>query len=193
MLTTVIDNIVLVRADTFTKEMGKAGRRALANGTLKIDDIAKQTIYTATLQLKAYFSLLADISSMYSQVNRGYIVPGMELCMKLSKGAASSESMPALADQLGTFTQDSAKAVAELVDTKQKEVLAGLKDRARMAAESTQLLESTVTSRGLEVDHSAKKAIERGAEMNKEEAKNILNASVSETVSNSETVDASMS
>jgi hypothetical protein len=115
MLTTVIDNIVLVRADTFTKEMGKAGRRAFAGGALKIDDIAKQTIYTASLQLKAYFSLLADISLMYSQVDRGYIVPGMQLCMKLSKGAAGNELMPALAEQLGQFSQDSANKVAELV------------------------------------------------------------------------------
>jgi hypothetical protein len=114
MLNTVIDNIVLVRADTFIKEMGKAGRRALASGALKIDDIAKQTIYTATLQ-KACFSLLADISLMYSQVDRGYIVPGMQVCMKLSKGAAGNELMPALAEQLGQFSQDSAKKVAELV------------------------------------------------------------------------------
>ncbi|KAL8894657.1 MAG: hypothetical protein Q9192_004147 [Flavoplaca navasiana] len=41
VLTTVIDNIILVRAEEFNRSMAKAGRRGLANGLLKIDDLEK--------------------------------------------------------------------------------------------------------------------------------------------------------
>ena len=53
MLTTVIDTIFIPRANDFTQAMGKAGKRALANRALKVDDISKQMIYTFTLQLKS--------------------------------------------------------------------------------------------------------------------------------------------
>ena len=116
MLTTVIDNVVLPKAETFVKEMGKAGRRAERDKYVNIDDVAKQTIYTSTLQLKAYFSLLEDISTMYSQVDRQYIKGGMDLCLELSKGTSSNKSMEQWSQELATFSQDSAKAVAALVD-----------------------------------------------------------------------------
>jgi predicted component of type VI protein secretion system len=70
-------------------------------------------------------------------------------------------------------------------------MLVDLKERARVAAESTQLLETTVADRGLEIDTSAKNAIQQGGNMSKAEAKAVLNSQTSETVSNSETVDAS--
>jgi len=70
-------------------------------------------------------------------------------------------------------------------------MLVGLKERARVAAESTQLLETTVADRGLEIDTSAKKAIQQGGNMSKAEAKAVLNSQTSETVLNSEAVDAS--
>jgi hypothetical protein len=47
-------------------------------------------------------------------------------------------------------------------------MLAGLKERARVAAESTQLLETTVADRGLEIDTSAKKAIQEGGNMTRQ-------------------------
>jgi hypothetical protein len=37
--------------------MTEAGTRANERGLVKVDDIAKQFIYTSTLQVKAHFSL----------------------------------------------------------------------------------------------------------------------------------------
>ena len=115
MLTTIIDSVVLSRADTFTKEMGKFGKRALEDRAIEITDVVKQTIYMSTLQLKAYFSLLADISEMYLLVDRKYILPGKELCLKLSKGSEKN-SMPELQEELSKYTSESAQAVAKLVE-----------------------------------------------------------------------------
>jgi hypothetical protein len=49
MLSTVIDEVLMPRADNFSKEMDKVGRRATRDVSIKVDDLAKQTIYTATL------------------------------------------------------------------------------------------------------------------------------------------------
>ncbi|KAI0206632.1 hypothetical protein F4808DRAFT_466642 [Astrocystis sublimbata] len=189
MLSTVIDHIVIPRAETFVREMGKAGRRALANGAIKVDDIAKQTIYTSTLQLKGYFSLLKDISSMYSMVHRDYIAHGVNLCTKLSKGAASNDPMYALQDELSTYTADSAKAVAKLVDDKQKEILKGLRERARLAVANTQLIENTVAKRGVVVDKADKDAVLEGAKQQQADAAALLQNDVGATAS--ENTDAS--
>ncbi|KAF2853718.1 hypothetical protein T440DRAFT_287057 [Plenodomus tracheiphilus IPT5] len=182
MLTTVIDEVVMPRADTFNKEMDKAGRRANRDGAIKVDDISKQVIYTSTLQLKAYFSLLQDIASMYSQIHRQYIIEGIELCATLSKGAASNNPLPEVQDRLSKYTEESARAVSKLVDEKQQEILKGLRDRARIAAEGVQLLENTATQRGFAIDNGSKKAIESGAQTVKDDAKALLEADVSATV-----------
>ncbi|KAF3918346.1 hypothetical protein ABW21_db0207762 [Orbilia brochopaga] len=168
MLTTVIDNVVMPRAETFAKEMGKAGN------------------------LKAYFSLLQDISAMYSVVHRDYIIQGVDMCGKLSKGAASNDPMEKLQQDLADYSEKSAKAVATMVSAKQKEILDGLRDRAKKAAEGVQLLENTVAEKGIKIDSSTKAAIQAGADKAKEEAKAILDASPSATVQvNTENVDAS--
>jgi hypothetical protein len=116
-LTTVIDTIILDRAKSFDTAMNKAGRRSLTNKKLAIDDLDKQTIYTATLQIKAYFSLLADISSMYTDIDRRFLTQGVDLCSKLSKAASSKETTAAVQQELSDYTDGAAKAVAEIVRT----------------------------------------------------------------------------
>lgn len=117
VLTTVIDNIILVRAEEFKLSMTKAGRRSFGNGVLNIDDLDKQTIYVSTLQMKAYFSLLVDISTMYTSIDRSHITKGVNLCTQLSKSAASKETSAAVQDELATYTESAAKAVAVIVNT----------------------------------------------------------------------------
>ncbi|KAL9024955.1 MAG: hypothetical protein Q9180_007763, partial [Flavoplaca navasiana] len=173
VLSTVIDNIILVRAEEFNRSMAKAGRRGLANGLLKIDDLEKQTIYVATLQIKAYFSLLVDISSMYTSIDRSHIREGVDLCTQLSKSAASKATSQAIQDKLSTYTESAAKEVAKIVSTKQQEMLKDLKARAQRAAETTQMLEETMERQGLPIDQSVKQAIQQGGQAVKDEAKAI--------------------
>lgn len=181
MLTTIIDNVVLPRAQSFVKEMGKAGTRAHERGLVKVDDIAKQSIYTSTLQVKAYFSLLEDISGMYSIVDREYIAYGVDLCTRLAKGAAGNENMAGLEAELQKYTDNSSKKVAQMVDQKQKEILKGLRARADKALETTQVLEETIQQRGIVISDDSKNAIKAGAETAKAEAKDRLNQEQSTT------------
>lgn len=52
--------------------------------------------------------------------------------------------------------------------------MAGLKDRARAAIESSKEIEAIMTRKGLAIDTSAKLAIEGGAQVAKEDAKGVL-------------------
>ncbi len=111
---------------------------------------------------------------MYSKVDREYIAYGVDLCARLSKGAAGNESMVDLQQELQTYSESSAKKVADMVDQKQKEILKGLRARADKAMETTQLLETTVQQRGIAISDESKNAIKAGAETAKAEAKQLL-------------------
>lgn len=189
MLANVVDHIVLPRAETFTREMSKVGRRALRDGAINADDITKQTIYTSTLQIKGYFSVLQDISGMYTLVHQQYINQGVDLCYRLSKGTASNDPMPELQAQLADYSYKSAQEIAALASRKQAEVLDSLKDRARKALEHTQLIENEVTKRGIEVEQSAKLAIKEGSEEYNADARSIVDNNVGLTAS--EQIDSS--
>lgn len=91
--------------------MGIVGTRAARDKGISVDDVAKQTIYVSTLQLKAYSSLLEDIAAMYGE----YISPGMTICDKLSAGTNSRVPIAQLSQELSKFSADSAEAVASLV------------------------------------------------------------------------------
>lgn len=111
MLSGFIDSIVRVRADTLAKATRQDGRRALANGNLQISEVIQQTLYTALFQLKAYFSLLADFSYMYVQIDRRFLMHGVELSSQLA-----GQPIPGLAEQLCDFSQDSVRDVAETIE-----------------------------------------------------------------------------
>ncbi|KAL7909519.1 hypothetical protein GGI35DRAFT_479785 [Trichoderma velutinum] len=183
MLANVIDHIVLPRAETFTRAMTKVGRGALRDGAINADDITKQTIYTSTLQIKGYFSVLQDISEMYTLVHQRYINKGVDLCYSLSKGTATNGSMSKLQESLADYSDQSAKEIAALASAKQAEVLRSLKDRARKALEHTQLIENEVAKRGIAIEESAKLAIKEGGEHYSADATRRVNNDVSLTAS----------
>ena len=201
MLTTVIDEVVLPQAERFTRDLKKVGKHAERDKFISVDDVAKQTIYLSTLQMKAYFSLLEDISGMYTEIDKSYIGPGMELCDRLSAGSASTTPIEQLSQQLYKYSQDSAKAVAALVsnvsspslwslcsglslmesEQRQQEVLKGLKDRAKKAAETSEVIENTVRAKGLPIDETSKDAIDKGTEEAKQETQTMVNGDNSAT------------
>lgn len=182
LLTTVIDVLVMPRANDFEKALDKTAKRTLRSGVLLVDDINKQGIYTSTLQLKAYFSLLQDISQMYSIVHRDHIVGGVELCYELSKGTSRNDGMPDLQAKLAAYTENASKKVAAMVSAKQQEMLRTLRERARRAEAETRQIEAEMRQLGVQaLDASAKRAIELGAQNQQQQATEVLRQKVSET------------
>jgi hypothetical protein len=176
MLSTWIDESIKPMAESFAKRILTVGSRSRDRGQIIADDIAKQTIYTEVLTLKGYFSLLEDISSMYSLMHEQYITEGIDLCCQLSKGTASNDDMSELSNRLFNYRQQSSSAIADLVSQKQEDLKNSLKARARRATEQMRMIEADVYDRGITIDTSAVKAIDIGAREDREAAKIQLNS-----------------
>ncbi|KAJ5655909.1 hypothetical protein N7507_007859 [Penicillium longicatenatum] len=69
----------------------------------------------------------------------------------------------------------SVKKSVKLVDTKQKEILKGLRARASQAMESTQMLEDTIQKQGNFISDDSRCATKAGADAVRTEAKEMIN------------------
>ena len=176
MLATVIDHIVMPKVRDFEEDVGKAGERAFKNKILKLDEMAQQTIYITTLQLKGYFSLLQDVTGLYSEIHRKYILRGVELCSILSKNAANSNLVAANQEALAEYSEKSAVEVNKIVKAKQDEILRDLRARAKQAAEETSAIAAAIVSANLAVDGTARSAIEAGKQATGKQAEAVLDA-----------------
>ncbi|KAH6623346.1 hypothetical protein F5144DRAFT_497538 [Chaetomium tenue] len=182
-LTTLIDVLVMPRAKLFERDVGKIGRRGMLAGVLRVEDVDKQAIYAATLQLKAYFSLLQDIATMYTLVHRDHIVGGVELCYELSKGVSRNDGMPDQQEKLAKYTENASAKVAALVAAKQQEILKTLRARANRARDETAQIEAEMARfKVAPVDDAAKLAIENGAREQQTVAQELLASEISVTV-----------
>ncbi|EAQ83537.1 hypothetical protein CHGG_09941 [Chaetomium globosum CBS 148.51] len=177
-LTTLIDVLVMPRAKLFERDVGKIGRRGMLAGVLRVEDVDKQAIYASTLQLKAYFSLLEDIATMYTIVHREHIVGGVELCYELSKGVTRNDGMPEQQEKLTKYTENASALVAALVADKQREILRTLRARDETAQIEAEMARFKIAP----VDDAAKLAIENGAREQQAVAQELLASEPSVTV-----------
>ncbi|VUC22508.1 unnamed protein product [Clonostachys rosea] len=181
LLTSLIEDIILKKTDVLAEEMGVVAERSYKKKALSMSDVVSQTIYTSTLQSKAYFSMLYDIAFMYVEIDRDHIVPGLDMCNDFSGALAKGTPLAQLQETLRKYNESSGKALQALIKNKQEEIMNGLKDRARAAAESSKAIEATLNKRGIAIDTSAKKAIESGADAARESAQAVLATMPSQT------------
>ncbi|KAF5553653.1 hypothetical protein FMEXI_2302 [Fusarium mexicanum] len=174
LLSSLIETIILKKTDLLAEEMGVVAERAYRKKVFRMTEITCQTIYTATLQSKAYFSMLYDITFMYVEMDRDHISPGLNMCSEFSGALHKGTPVQELKERLQTYNEKSGKALRALIQKKQDEIMAGLKGRARAAIESSKAIEAMLTKKGLAIDTSAKLAIEGGAQVAKEDAKGVL-------------------
>lgn len=190
MLSTVIDYIVMPKVRDFEEDMRKAGDRGFRNGFLKFDDMAQQTIYMTTLQLRGYFSLLQDIAGMYTEVHHKYILPGVNMCTTLSGKASTGNATAADQQALADYSEKSAIEVNKLVKAKQEEILNGLRARAKKAAEESSAIAAILTASNVPIDNTAKLAIEAGKQATTKQAEAVMNAAGDPFHQSKEVVDA---
>ncbi|KAH7239987.1 uncharacterized protein BKA55DRAFT_519951 [Fusarium redolens] len=174
LLCSLIESIILKKTDLLAEEMSVVAERSYRKKALTMTEIATQTIYTSTLQSKAYFSMLYDITYMYIEMDRDHITPGLLMCNEFSGALHKGTPVEQLQERLRAYNEKSGKALRLLIQKKQDEIMTGLKDRARAAIESSKAIEAIMTKKGLDIDTSAKLAIEGGAQVAKEDAKGVL-------------------
>ncbi|KAK4459806.1 hypothetical protein QBC42DRAFT_254048 [Cladorrhinum samala] len=162
-LSTVINANTMVRAVEFDAALAKAKSLFTANGRLKINDATKETIFTATLQLKAYLTLLQDVSSMHDKVGKPYARKALERLTELSKGAIDGSMAGEMQSRLVEYMGQSGAAVAETVKEKQEEISANVRDRIKWAAQKARKAKEAVRQKALVIDEVAKQAVKAGA------------------------------
>lgn len=116
LLSGLIEDVILKKTETLAEEMGVVGDRSLKKKALSLTEVTRQTIYTGTLQTKAYFSMLFDIAYMYSEIDRDHIVPGLDMASQFSGALAKGTTPEELQEQLRKYNEGSGKAVRALIE-----------------------------------------------------------------------------
>lgn len=116
LLSGLIEDVILKKTETLAEEMGVVGDRSLKKKALSLTEVTRQTIYTGTLQTKAYFSMLYDIAYMYSEIDRDHIVPGLDMASQFSGALAKGTTPEELQEQLRKYNEGSGKAVRALIE-----------------------------------------------------------------------------
>ena len=116
ILANLIDSVLLPKCENCLKEFDKPDRGTNRNNSIDVDAIFTQTNYTYLLQLKGYFSLLADFSGMYLEVDRQFLLKGVELFGSVQSYIRSGQQADRMSQELARYTQESAQKTASLVN-----------------------------------------------------------------------------
>jgi hypothetical protein len=115
LLSSLIESIILKKTDLLAEEMSVVAERSYRKKALTMTEIATQTIYTSTLQSKAYFSMLYDITYMYIEVDRDHITPGLLMCNEFSGALHKGTPVEQLQERLRAYNEKSGKALRSLI------------------------------------------------------------------------------
>ncbi|GAB7346923.1 hypothetical protein MBLNU459_g1990t2 [Dothideomycetes sp. NU459] len=143
-LNVMVEVVVKQRVSSFDKNITSLSATSIKYGQLTVNDHVQQSLYSSTLQLKAYFDLMHDIAKMYIEVHTSQIAFGMNMVDEMSKLFNSGETgnMPQKRQDLDDYAAKSAKFIKELVSKTQKDLNSGLKNRIQTLAEDTRMLEA---------------------------------------------------
>ncbi|KAK6504763.1 hypothetical protein TWF481_006702 [Arthrobotrys musiformis] len=103
--------------------------RSKVNGKI-ISQTLLELIHQYTLVIAANFSLFADISDMYLQIDKDYITKGLNLVDKLQGGKDDSQ-ISEKKTQLSIYTKEAKAGIRNIVKKKAEDILAGVADQIK--------------------------------------------------------------
>ncbi|KAE8316049.1 hypothetical protein BDV41DRAFT_574074 [Aspergillus transmontanensis] len=98
-----------------------------------LDNITKRAIFEYSLDSICSFDFFQDISGIYDQVNRQYIIPGFTLVNLLGKSADDSEVEKKKAE-LARYSSSAQKGILEIIESKVKKIVANIQPRINSIA-----------------------------------------------------------
>ncbi|CAI7565821.1 unnamed protein product [Penicillium glandicola] len=137
-LSVMIEHVVKHNVREFLDNVDTA--KTCLIGNISLSDMTRQDLYTTTLMLQAYFSLFNSISSMYIKISKDHVMPGLNLCDKLSMSTSDPNAMDERMRMLDEFTDNAQAAVRQLVKKEQDSITKSLDDRVNLVKRDTQLL-----------------------------------------------------
>ena len=107
--------VVETKVKKFDEDVSSVAKDAAKKSLLKLNDMDIETIYSSTLQIKAYFDLLHSICLMYTNIHVQHVETGLALVNELSKVSRSPEEMRPKREALDKFTDNAQKAIMKIV------------------------------------------------------------------------------
>ncbi|KAF5574529.1 exonuclease VII small subunit domain-containing protein [Fusarium pseudocircinatum] len=127
---------------------------------------------TVLVDLPIQISKLEKLSSLLSSLIETIILKKTDLFAE-EMGVVAETEITCQTIYTATLQPELFHAIRYYIHN-EDEIMAGLKDRARAAIESSKAIEAMLTMKGFAIDTSAKLAIEGGAQGAKEDAKDVL-------------------
>lgn len=107
--------IVETKVKKFDEDVSSVAKDAVKKSMLGLNDMDIETIYSSTLQIKAYFDLLHSICSMYTKMHAEHVQPGLALVSEVSKVCQAGADIRPRREALDKFTDGAQAAIAKLV------------------------------------------------------------------------------
>ncbi|KAF5632495.1 uncharacterized protein FTJAE_7474 [Fusarium tjaetaba] len=157
---------IAVSSDPVALENGKVGNYSLLD--------AEQTmVYQGALTISAYFSLFADVGTMWRDVSSGHIFPGISLVERISASTNEPGEMERNVKILDDWSDNALLRIREICKAKEEEILKGMYERIEDVASTIKQLpagtvpgqiQSVVEKTAKEVEEVTMKEIEVAAE-----------------------------
>lgn len=112
MLSSVIDTIIMPRVRSLKDDLENDGGRSLAGGAIKMSSITIQTLYTFLMQMKAYYTLVGDVTAMYIRIDHDNLRPGMDMLSQMSQMLGDGD--PSAERMAGQVVDYTARAVSDV-------------------------------------------------------------------------------
>ncbi|OTA05025.1 hypothetical protein A9Z42_0056420 [Trichoderma parareesei] len=126
-----IDNISAITDESTNEQSSIAG--------IKYTDLSRTMIYQAVVTIKAYFSVFADIASMWSELSQDDIMPGLSLVDAMSLTREQEEQKLKMRE-LVDWTQKAQDHIKQVAAEKRADVINGMGMRIRSIEATTKML-----------------------------------------------------
>ncbi|OJD33904.1 ncu06413-like protein [Diplodia corticola] len=112
-------------------------------------DFQKQVLLNTTLMIRGYFSVVFEVSRLYSQISREYIIPGINLIDSL--GLSQSRDITNQRNkELEHYKKSAVQAIRELAEKKQQALLSRMDQRISYLQESASSLPECPEKKAIE-------------------------------------------
>ncbi|KAL6884775.1 hypothetical protein GGI43DRAFT_419277 [Trichoderma evansii] len=174
----VVVNKVVTKFLTTVKQAVSSDQAALEKGILKIGnysllDAERSMIYQGSLTISAYFCLFADVGTMWRDVSKDYIFPGVKLVEEVGASIDNLRETKINVKKLQDWSDDAQTNIRASCKSKREEILQGMQDRISSIGSTLKQLppntvpkqiQNAIVQTTQEVEAAAKKEIIAAAE-----------------------------
>lgn len=113
-LSALTEHLVKDHVQKFILQAENARKSIMGNYSLS--DVVREQLYITSLMCQAYFSIFKDFAAMYVTISKDHIMPGVDLCDKLSMSLEQPGAVAERTARLQQFSDAAEKAIKDKVN-----------------------------------------------------------------------------